>query len=146
MTKREQPEVTKIAVIDIETLGKGAGAKIASIGCAMDLAVDEIKKMASKNIEAERAVSMFDKAINQIAAHVGACCAGIDVDDCEMPGYSHTAAEIIRKIDELKLSGKESENLVVEMARAKLHLATAELKKAQAEAIRGYKDNAKTDG
>lgn len=32
---RKQPEVTKLAVVDIETLGKGAGAKIASIGCAI---------------------------------------------------------------------------------------------------------------
>lgn len=35
MTKREQPEVTKIAVVDIETLAKGARAKIASIGCVI---------------------------------------------------------------------------------------------------------------
>lgn len=35
MTKREQPEVTKIAVVDIETLAKGGRAKIASIGCVI---------------------------------------------------------------------------------------------------------------
>ncbi|WJZ69960.1 3'-5' exoribonuclease [Vibrio phage PVP-XSN] len=35
MTKREQPEVTKIAVIDIETLAKSEKSKIASIGCVI---------------------------------------------------------------------------------------------------------------
>ncbi|AHN84862.1 hypothetical protein Phi2_0053 [Vibrio phage phi 2] len=52
MTKREQPEVTKIAVVDIETLGKGAGAKIASIGCAiLDVKTLQIGKTFYEVIE-----------------------------------------------------------------------------------------------
>lgn len=47
-------------------------------------------------------LSLFDKAIQEIAAHVGACCGGVDVYDDKKPGYSHTAAEIIRKIEASK--------------------------------------------
>lgn len=86
----------------------------------------------------------FDKAIYQIANHVGACCGGVDVFDNEMPGYSHTAAEIIRKIDEKSKPSEQvnchvgafSEHPIVSMARANLLIANANLKNAQSDEIR----------
>lgn len=51
-------------------------------------------------------ISQFQAAITRIAAHVGACCAGVDLehekDDTGKPfgPGGHTAYEIIRKIDE----------------------------------------------
>ncbi|QBJ01004.1 3'-5' exoribonuclease [Vibrio phage Rostov 7] len=70
--------------------------------CALDLAVDAIKELAETNKQLSIRLTMFDKAIQQIANHVGACCGGVDVFDDKTPGYSHTAAEIIRKIDASK--------------------------------------------
>lgn len=110
----------------------------------IDSAIKTIRKLEQQSKEGALKVVAFDKAIQQIAEHVGACCGGVDVFDNEMPGYSHTAAEIIRKIDEKSKPSEQvnspvgafSEHPIVSMARAKLLIANANLKNAQADEIR----------
>lgn len=127
--------------IDMETV---MGEKTALEG-----AIKTIRKLEQQSKEGALKVVAFDKAIQQIADHVGACCGGVDVFDNEMPGYSHTAAEIIRKIDEKSKPSEQvnghvgalSEHPIVSMARAKLLIANANLKNAQADEIRKRLDD-----
>lgn len=73
-------------------------------GVARELLTSHIQKEHERAAETcdnlRTRIQQFQQAINRIAGHVSACCAGVDVEDSNGLG-SHTSEEIIRRIDAL---------------------------------------------